>query len=97
MCGGYVYKSKLKGRRSLCIAALFPQNDAFTKVNLPGFVGLIDEISIQRIHIEEKIRGHDLSHLVVLIVLMTVDASCRLFLLFLSGSWKESMLWRTLR
>ena len=21
---------------SLCIAALFPQNDAFTKVNLPG-------------------------------------------------------------
>ena len=33
---GYVYKSKLKGRRSLCTAALFPQNDAFTKVYLPG-------------------------------------------------------------
>ena len=52
---------------------------------------LIDEISIKRTHIEEKIRGHffylfayganDLSHLIVLIifetinVLMTVDAS----------------------
>ena len=46
---------------------------------------------------------NDLSHLVVLIifetinVLMTVDASCRLLLLFLSGSWQESMPWRTLR
>ena len=76
-------------------------------------MGLIDEISIKRIHIEEKIRGHflsiclrkvnDLTHLVVLIifetinVLMTVDASFRLFLLFLSGSCQESMLWRTLR
>ena len=46
---------------------------------------------------------NDLSHLVVLIifetinVLMTVDASCRLLLLFLSGSWQENMLWRTLR
>ena len=46
---------------------------------------------------------NDLSHLVVLIifeminVLMTVDASCHLLLLFLSGSWQESMLWRTLR
>ena len=46
---------------------------------------------------------NDLSHLVVLIifetinVLMTVDASCRLLLLFLSGSWQESMLRRTLR
>ena len=45
----------------------------------------------------------DLSHLVVLIifetinVLVTIDASCRLLLLFLSGSWQESMLWRTLR
>ena len=45
----------------------------------------------------------DLSHLVVLIifetinVLMTVDVSCRLLLLFLSGSWQESVLWRTLR
>ena len=55
-------------------------------------MGLIDEISIKRIHIEEEIRGHDLSHLVVLIVLMTVDASCRLFLLFLSGSLQESFL-----
>ena len=119
MRGGYVYKSKLKGRRSLCIAALFQQNDAFTKVNLYGLknrlklfcifakiVGLIDEISIKRIHIEEKIRGHfylfaygvnDLSNLVVLIifetinVLMTVDASCRLLLLFLSGPWQESI------
>ena len=27
---------------------------------------------------------------------MTVDASCRLLLLFLSGSLQESMLWRTL-
>ena len=34
--GGYVYKSKLKGRRSLCIAALFSQIDASTKVHLPG-------------------------------------------------------------
>ena len=33
---GYVFKSKLKGRRGLCIAVLFSQNDAFTKVNLPG-------------------------------------------------------------
>ena len=46
---------------------------------------------------------NDFSHLIVLIifetinVLMTVDASCRLLLLFLSGSWQESMLWRTLR
>ena len=75
-------------------------------------MGLIDEISIKRIHIEEKIREYflsiaygvnDLSHLVVLIifeainVLMTVNASCRLLLLFLSGSSPESMLWRTLR
>ena len=41
---------------------------------------------------------NDLSHLVVLItfetinVLMTVDASCRLLLLFLSRSWQESIL-----
>ena len=54
--GGYVYKSKLKGRHSLCVAALFPQSDASTKVNL-----MIDEITIKRIHIEEKIRGHLLS------------------------------------
>ena len=46
---------------------------------------------------------NDSSHLVVFIifetinVLMTVDASCRLLLLFLSGSSQESMLWRTLR
>ena len=75
-------------------------------------MGLIDEISIKSIHIEEKIRGHfflfaygvnDLSHVVVLIifekinVLMTVDASCRFLLLFLSGASHESMLWRTLR
>ena len=46
---------------------------------------------------------NDFSHLIVLIifetinVLMTVDASCRLLLLSLSGSWQESMLWRTLR
>ena len=74
-------------------------------------MGLIDEISIKRIHVEEKIRGHfylfaygvnDLSHLVVKVifeainVLMT-DASCRLLLVFLSGSSQESMLWRTLR
>ena len=51
----------------MCIAALFQQNDAFTRVNLYGLknrlklfcifatiVGLIDEISINRIHIEEK-------------------------------------------
>ena len=44
----------------------------------------------------------DLSHLVVLIifetinVIMTVDASCRLLLLFPSGSSQESMLWSTL-
>ena len=31
VCGGYV-----KGRRSLCIAALFSQNDGFTKVSLQG-------------------------------------------------------------
>ena len=115
MRGGNVYKSKLKGRRSLCIAALFQQNDAFTRVNLYGLknrlklfcifatiVGLIDEISINRIHIEEKIRGHFLSvclrsqlfikpgcfdHIQTINVLMTVDASCRSLLLFLSGSW----------
>ena len=46
---------------------------------------------------------NDFSHLIVLIIFetinvpMTVDASCRLLLLFLSGSWQESMLWRTLR
>ena len=34
--GGYVYKLKLKGRRGLCIAALFSQIEAFTKDNLPG-------------------------------------------------------------
>ena len=45
---------------------------------------------------------NDLSHLVVLIifeminVLVTVDALCRLLLLFLSGSSQESTLWRTL-
>ena len=68
---------------------------------------MIDEISTKRIHIEEKIRGNfflfayevnDLSHLVVLIifeminVLMTVDTSCHLLFLFLSGSSQESML-----
>ena len=67
-------------------------------------MGLIVEISIKKIHIEEKIRGvNDLSQLVVLIifktinVLMTVDASRRLLLLFLPGSSQGSMLWRTLR
>ena len=71
-------------------------------------MGLIDKISTKRIHIEEKIRPlaygvNDVSHIVVLIifetiiVLMTVDASCRLLFLFLSGSSQESMLWRTLR
>ena len=46
---------------------------------------------------------NDLSDVVVLImfetitVLMTVDASCRLLLLFLFGSWQESVPWRTLR
>ena len=39
--GGYVYQSKLIGRRGLCTAALFPQNDALTKVNLPGLCGLL--------------------------------------------------------
>ena len=56
---------------------------------------LIDELSTKRIHIEEKIIRklfaygvNDLSHLVVLIifetmnVLMKVDASCFLLLLF---------------
>ena len=76
-------------------------------------MGLIYEIIIKRIHIEEKIRGHfyvyaygvnDLSHLVVLLifetinwVLVKVDASSRLLLLFLSDSSQESMLLRTLR
>ena len=77
-------------------------------------MGLIDEISTKRIHIEEKIRGIFLpiwlrSQWFVTpccqfdhirngkYVLMTVDASCRLMLLFLSGSSQESMLWRTLR
>ena len=46
---------------------------------------------------------NDLSHLVVLNifeminVLMTVDASCRSLLLFLTGSSQESMRWRTVR
>ena len=75
-------------------------------------MGLIDEISTKRIHIEEKIRGNffrfaygviDLSHLVVLIIfemisiLMTVDALCHWLPLFLSGCSQESMLWRTVR
>ena len=71
---------------------------------------LIDELSTKRIHIEEKIIRklfaygvNDLSHLVVLIifetinVLVNVDVSCRLLLLFLSGSSQKGMLWRTLR
>ena len=69
-------------------------------------MGLIDEISIKRIHIEETIRGHfvsDLSHLVVL--MHTCNDKCPndsrrimpFVALFLSGSWPESMLWRTLR
>ena len=62
MRSGYVYKSKLKGPLSLCVAALFPQNDAFTKVNLRGLWDwLMKLISIKRIHIEEKIREHFLS------------------------------------
>ena len=76
-------------------------------------MGLIDEISIKRIHIKEKIRGHFLSVCLrsqwfitpsaVLILFetinvpMIVDASCRFLLLFLSGSSQESVLWRTLR
>ena len=73
-------------------------------------VGLIDEISTKRIHVEEKIRGNLLpicqrsqwfitpccfDHIRIN-VLMTVDAICSLLLLFLSGSSQESMLWRTL-
>ena len=76
----------------------------FLRTTRLRIVGLIDEISTKRTHIKEKIREvTELSHLVVLNifetinVLMTVDASCRLLLLFLSGSWQESMLWRTLR
>ena len=43
VCGGY----ELKRRRSLSIAALFSQNVAFTKVNLPGLWDwLIDWVSI---------------------------------------------------
>ena len=64
-------------------------------------MGLIDEISIKRIHTEERLEDifylsaygvNDLSQLVVLIIfetinfLMKVDASCRLLLLLLSGS-----------
>ena len=36
MRGGYVHKSKMKGRRSLSTAALSPQKEVFTEVNLPG-------------------------------------------------------------
>ena len=64
-------------------------------------MGLIDEISIKRLISKKRFEDifylfaygvNDLSHLVVLIifetinVLMTVVASCRLLLLFLSGS-----------
>ena len=68
-------------------------------VNLPAGFGK----SVEEIFYLFAYGVNDLSHLVVLIifetinVLMTVDASCRLLLLFLSGSWQESMLWRTLR
>ena len=47
---------------------------------------------------------NDLSHLVILIIFETindlmiiVDESCRLLLLFSSGSSQESMLWRAFR
>ena len=61
-------------------------------------VGVIDEISILKKRFEDifylfAYGVNDLSHLVVLIifetinVLMTVDTSCCLLLLFLSGSW----------
>ena len=61
MRGGYVYKSKFKGRRSLCIAALFFSERSVYESEFARIVGLIDEISIKRIHIAEKIRGHFLS------------------------------------
>ena len=64
-------------------------------------MGLIDEISIKRIHIEEKIRGHflsiclrsqiDSSHLVVSIIFETISV------LLTVGSLQGSMLWRTLQ
>ena len=73
-------------------------------------VGLINEISTKRIHIEEKIWGNFSSICLrsqwfitpccliiseTINVLMTVDA-CRVLLLLLSGSSQESMLWRAL-
>ena len=94
------------------IAALFFSERSVYESEFARIVGLIDEISIKRIQIAEKIRGHFLSiclwsqwfitpscfdHIRNAHVFMAVDASCRLLLLFLSDSSQESMLWRTRR
>ena len=78
----------------------FSQNEAFLESEFARIVGLIDEISIKRIHIAEKIRGHFLS--ICLRSQRFIRRSCfdhiirndnypngsrRLLLLFLSGSW----------
>ena len=55
---GCIYKSRLNGRRSLCTAAPFPQNDAFFESEFAKIGGLIDEISTKRIHIVEELRGN---------------------------------------
>ena len=59
MRGGYVFKSKLKGRRTLCTAVLFFSQRRVHESLFAGTVALIDEISTKRIHIEEKIKGRE--------------------------------------
>ena len=65
-------------------------------VNLPAGFGK----SVEEIFYLFAYGVSDLSHLVVLIIFETINdlmtASCRLLLLFLSGSSQKSMLWRTL-
>ena len=57
-----VYKSKLKqwlkGRRSFGYSRPFSSERRFYESKFARIVGPIDEISIKRIHIKEKIRGH---------------------------------------
>ena len=42
----------------MCIAALFFSERSVYESEFARIVGLIDEINIKRIHVEEKIRGH---------------------------------------
>ena len=106
------WNSDWKDDAALGIAALFPQNDAFTKVNLPGLWdwlmkkasrGFILKKRLEDIFLSICLRSQwFITPSAVLIlfetinVTMIVEASYRLLLLFLSGFSQESMLWRTL-